>query len=196
MNALSLRGFLIMATVVALASGAAIGVYASRGRPLESLDIALIGIGSVLIGLFVGACIYMFQLTKDIRTLRRRAEEQLLPSERILLETPGTIVHYKRGQPSKAWRTVGGKLFLTTQRLVFLAHRGQPWHYQMSFPLEEIATVEPCLILGTFTGGLKLVTIAGSKELFTFGAIRDLESDRWAAAILRARYHAKPEWGV
>jgi hypothetical protein len=32
--------------------------------------------------------------------------------------------------------------------------------------------------------------------LLTFGAVRELEADRWAAAILRARYRAYPEWGL
>jgi hypothetical protein len=190
MNALSLRGFAVIATVAATISGTCILSYHGLDGP--PFDFVLIGIGSVLIGFFIGVGCYLVQLAKDIRSLSLRTED-LLPTEAILLKTPGSAVHFKTGRPSRFWEAVGGKLFLTTHRVVFLAHRGQPWHYRLSIPLEEIASAETCKVARAFTGGLKVQTTAGNAEIFTFGAVRDLDADLWVDSIYQARYRANPD---
>jgi hypothetical protein len=110
--------------------------------------------------------------------------------------SPGTLVHYRTGQPARFWDGVGGKLFLTTQRLIFVTHRGQPWCYTLSLSLAEIANADTYQLFNSIPGGMRVTTSEGRKELFTFGAIRELEADRWAAAILLARYRAYPQWGT
>ena len=141
-----------------------------------------------------GVCC-MVQVAKDIRTLHLPAKE-LAPSEAVLMETPHCIVHYRTGRPLRFWDAVGGKLVMTSHRLVFIAHHGQPWCYRIVLPLEEIARAEGTDEMRGFPGMLRVITVAGKRELFAFGAIRELDANRWAAAILHARYRLNPEWGA
>ena len=111
-------------------------------------------------------------------------------------QTPGAIVHYRTGQPRRALDAVGGKLFLTSHRLVFLAHRGQPFHYRLDLPLQEVADVAACETVLGLRGGLRVSTAGGKEELFTFGAAREAEAHRWREAILRARDEADATLGT
>src|SRR5262245_13630700 len=127
MDALSLRGFLLIAALAGLVSAAAIGACCLAGGlgPGEAAAFAAAGLP---VGLMFGGCCYLVQLAREMRALHLRAED-LLPGEVVERETPHSVVHYRTGRPGRFWETVGGKLVLTSRRLVFLAHRGQPWQY-------------------------------------------------------------------
>jgi hypothetical protein len=189
-DALSLRGFLTIAALAALPTGVAIGGYCAVTGVLGPGEAALVVLGSVVGGFLVAGVVYLVQLARELRTLHLPPEE-LLDSEAVVMQTPGSIVHYRTGRMSRVWDAVGGKLVLTNRRLFFLAHRGQPWRYRVVVPLGEVAAVASSLEAGTFPGLLQVTTTQGKEETFTFGAVRELEADRWAAAILQARYRAE-----
>jgi hypothetical protein len=193
MNPLSLKGFLGIAAAGALLFGCGIGYICLLTKGLGPDEIAGTCIGGLLLGFGVAGCSYLVHLVIAMRSLGL-APSGLLPSERVILQANG--VHYKGGRAGLFANVVGGKVILTTLWFVFLSHPGQPWRYTLFVPLEEVATAESCKIAGTFAGGLRVVTAGGAQELFTFGAVRKLEADGWAAAILLARYRAFPEWGL
>src|SRR5262249_28360136 len=124
-------------------------------------DFLLILLGSLTLGFIVAACINLVQLSGEVRSLTLPAAIAL-PSEAVVMEVMG--VHYRTGRPWRFWEAVGGKIIVTNLRLVFIAHRGQPWRYTLLIPLEEVATAEPCRILRAFTGGLRVVTVGGKTE--------------------------------
>jgi hypothetical protein len=194
MNALSLKGFLTIASVVGLFSGVGI-IYCAQVSDVGLLEVVFISFGSVVIGLVAASHFYLVQLWLEIRNMRL-SEEDLLPSESVVMESPGTLVHCRTGRPARFWNAVGGKLFLTTHRLIFVTHRCQPWCYTLSLSLGKIAGADTCQLFETIRGGMRVTMTGGKKELFTFGAVRELEADRWAAAILLARYRGYPKWGT
>jgi hypothetical protein len=194
MDALSLKGFLLIAGSIGVVAGVVIGTCRALLGPVALYEFALISAGGVVIGLMVAGVCYLVQVIKDIQTLHLPAEE-LAPSETVLMQTPHSIVHYRTWGSFRFWEAVGGKLVLTSHRLVFIAHRGQPWCYRLALPLEEVARAEG-EEAGDIPGTLRVITLGGKKEVFTFGVVRELDAGRWAAAILRARYRLNPELGA
>jgi hypothetical protein len=180
MDALTLRGFLLIAAAVTLVFETALGVYVLVDE-LEPLQILVFSLGGVTLGLVVAGCCYLVQVTKDIRNLHLPPCE-VLPSEAVVKESR-PLVHYRTGRPHRFWEAVGGKFVLTTRRLVFITHRGQPWCYKLSIPLDEITYVDDDTILGVAPGALRVNRADGKKELFTFGAVRKPEADEWVVAI-------------
>jgi hypothetical protein len=191
MNALTLKGFLGISTSASFVSAIGICLYCGLREHLDLEEVALISIGSVVIGLTVAAWSYLIQVAKDIRTLRL-ASENLLPCERVVMERLGC--HFPAGWPLKFWKSVGWKLILTSHRLAFLTHRGQPWHYRLFFPLEQIAKADTRGLFGGIPGCcLRLTTAEGKQELFNFGAIHEnLEAERWVGeySIRRVRRYS------
>ena len=193
MSALSLKGFFLIAVLAGLLFGAVLSSAAVAGLIEPGLAVPL-GIAIVPLSLMVAGLCYLVQLVREIRTLHLPAEE-LLSSEAVVMETPHSIVHFRTGRPSRLWEAVGGKLVLTSHRLVFLAHRWQPWCYRFALALDDVARTEASELLGGIPGGLRIITNSGTQELFTFGAVRELDADFWAAAILRTRYQLNPNCG-
>jgi hypothetical protein len=194
MSPLTLKGFLTIAALAALLAFAGIVIaFASQGWLLAG--VVLGAVAGHVIGLLVAGVFYLVAVTRNIARLRVPPKE-LGPGEVVVLEMAGTLVHFRSGRPVRSWEGVGGKVVLTSRRLVFLAHRGQPWHYRVELPLGEIAAAEAVPVLNGLPGGLRVVTTAGKRERFMFGVHRDLDAEQWAAAILLARYRAYPEWGA
>jgi hypothetical protein len=195
MNALSIKGFLRIALLLQITSGIVISLICWLSSDVGWTELAWIGLGSVEIGFFFAACCYLVQVTRDMRRLRLSPEE-MSPSECVIMEASCGHFHARPGATHVGpLNSVGGRLILTTHRLVFLAHRGQPWHYKLFVPLEDVAKASMCDLFGVISGGLRVNRIDGDAELFNFGAMQDLNADRWAAAILRARYHLNPDLG-
>jgi hypothetical protein len=196
MNALTLRGFLTITGLAALLLGLGffIGLHCWTDLDLEESLLAAVALGVLGAFLVAGTC-YVLQLTLELHRMRLPADE-LEPFEALTLDMKGTLVHFRTGRSWRFWDAVGGKLFLTDRRLLFLAHRGQYWHYRLSIPLGQIANAEPAAVFGGIPGALRITLVDSKQELFTFGAVRGLEADRWAAAILLARYRAHPDWGA
>ncbi len=188
MDALTIRGFLSIALLVEV-----ICVFVGVGN-LGSRFFFDQGwlIPTTLLSFIVALSCHGLQLVLHFRRLHLTAEH-LLPSESVLLETSYAVIHYRTGRLWSVWGHVGGKLVLTSHRLVFLAHRGQPWWYRLALPLEEIERAESSESFSALPGYLRVTTMAGKQELFAFGPIREIETDRWAAAILQARYRLNPD---
>lgn len=193
MSDLSLKRFLRVGLCVAGLFWLALGLFFAARGGAGWEDFFGIAVAGALVGFLASSCRYLVLLAREIQQLHLPVEK-LEEGEEVLLETLHSMVHYRTGRPSRFWEAVGGKLYLTNQRLVFLAHRGQPWHYELSLALDAIVQAETCLILDHIPGGLRVLTAAGEEELFTFGAVHELEADRFAAGILLARYRAYPDW--
>lgn len=188
---MSLREFVRTSLLTAAVVWLAVGGYILSQRPPAWEDFILLGIGGLEAGFFMGGIRYLILHLHDVATMRFPADE-LGDGERVLMESTGSIVHYRTGRTTRFWEAVGGRLYLTNRRVVFITFRGQWWSYRISLKLDSILRAETCPILNTFAGGLCLTTAEG-KDLFTFGAVRELEVERWAAAILLARYRAHPD---
>jgi hypothetical protein len=129
-------------------------------------------------GLLAAAALYLGHVVKSQRSLKV-AEEELGATEQVLKQTLMSIVHYRTGRAWRFWEAAGGKLFLTSSRLIFRAHAGQPWRYELVIPLAELAGAAPCRIVG-LPNGLTVERIDGTKELFGCG----MESvEEWVSAI-------------
>jgi hypothetical protein len=178
----SLKRFLRVAQVVSTLVGAIIGLLVGAPGNVESMILRFVGGG--LAGLMISSCFYLLLVSKDL-ALAEIPKEELNDSEAVLLKNAGSMVHYKTGRPLRFWEGVGGTLFLTNQALTFRAHKGQPWSYWVTIPIDEIANVKPCKILKIFSGGLRVDRRDGTFELFTFGAMGN--SRGWATAILAVR---------
>jgi hypothetical protein len=151
-----------------------------------------IGIGGSMFALEVCAGWYCGLMIWQMRQLLLSSEE-LWPDEHFYLQPPTVVSHFRSGRALLIWEAVGGQLFLTNRRLIFLALRGQFWHYRLDIDLGEIVTAEAGNLFGPVAGGLRVVTTAGQSELFGFGAARYLLASEWAAAIMLARYRSDPE---
>ncbi len=81
---------------------------------------------------------------KSLRTLQLANDDLLLPTEVVKKQTQLNVVYYRTGRPLRFWEAAGGKLFLTTSRLIFKAHPDQPWAFwacDRALPLDEIVLV-------------------------------------------------------
>jgi hypothetical protein len=169
-----------------------VGLISYVNGALDSVAALFIWIGGGLFALWMCACWYSALLVWQIRPLNLSSEE-LRPGEKFCLQPPTVITHFRSGRALLIWEAIGGKLFLTNRRLIFVALRGQFWHYRIDIDLEEIVTAEACNLFGPVAGGLRVGTTAGKSELFNFGAVRYLQTSEWAAAIMLARYRSDPE---
>lgn len=71
------------------------------------------------------------------------------PGEKLLMW--GGANHWK-GKES-----VGGYLYLTDERLVFISHKVNIQNHKLSIPLEEISSVRPCQTLVVVPNGMEVV---------------------------------------
>jgi hypothetical protein len=130
---------------------------------------------------FAAGLVYLPWLMMDIAGLSL-PESDLLPGERPVPGGVWVANHRHRGWPQRLQGMTGGKLFLTDRRLVYRAHGGQPWNYELSIPLEEI---EEARGVGGLLGQLQVERADGSEERFNLGPVANVEAR--AAEILDAR---------
>ncbi|MGZ5662843.1 MAG: hypothetical protein ACXWG6_15860 [Usitatibacter sp.] len=93
-----------------------------------------------------------------------------------------TVVHHGPANHFKGIEAVGGKLFLTNQRLVFRSHRFNVQAHEESYPLDEIVSTEPARTLGIVPNGLLLQMRDGRRERFVVGG-----RSEWVSLLRRAR---------
>jgi hypothetical protein len=189
MDALTKKGFLTIALLAALLAGLAIGGFCSATRGLGLPELAATLTGAVFLGFTVAGVWYLVQLSQELKSLHLPAGE-LAPGEEVLRETPGSITHRPSGQPRSWTGPIGGRLVLTSRRLVFLAHRGQPQHYRLDLPLQAITEARPAEVLPSLPGGLQVVRQDGRQELFLFGIARVPEVEQWVKAIRQTCGHS------
>ena len=94
----------------------------------------------------------------------------------------------------QGWEAVGGRLFLTDQRLVFKSHRFNLQKHQTSIGLEEIAFIKPSNIFLVVPNGMSVFLKNGNKEEFVVWNRKD-----WIdkiGQIRRAREQASAKGGI
>ena len=127
--------------------------------------------GAVASGLVFGLAMASFTAMMRRSFARTRPE---FKGEELLRDGPAN--HFLNGEG------VGGWLFLTKERLLFRSHQFNVQCHELSFPLAEIAEVQPARTVGLFPNGLRLVTHSGKNERFVVEAHR-----RWCDEIIRAQ---------
>jgi hypothetical protein len=142
-------------------------------------NVGLVAGVAVFGGLVSAAILYARHMMLSMRSLRP-TEGYLGRTELILKETPWGFVHHRTGRPWRFWEAVGGKLFLTSSRLIFRAHAGQFWRYELAIPLSEVADVKPCYTAHV-PKGLTVVRTDGTKELFACDPWENV--DEWVSAL-------------
>lgn len=111
--------------------------------------------------------------------MRLSMTPEFLPGETIIKESPATR-YYQRGLKGGS---SNGKLWLTSQRLIFKAGFG----YQMSLPLYNLSRVEPG-VYGLFNFKVLHLTFDnGREERFSIQ-----QPETWPEAVLAAKAGASP----
>lgn len=189
MDPLTLRGFALIAAIAApLGAAATWFAVGADSEVTAGEQAAFAAIGGLFVGFCAAGVCYLVAHARNARSVRL-SEAELRFGEAVLLESAGSMVHYRTGQPHLPWDAIGGRLVLTNQRLVFLGFRGQPTRPCLEIPLGEIEGVRPCQIrtaIGPVPGGLR-VRLSERDELFGFGAVFAGEATRWSEAIDAAR---------
>lgn len=104
---------------------------------------------------------------------------ELRPGERLLREGPANL--------QRGWETVGGKLFLTSERLVFESHAFNVQRGVTEIPVAEVTDARPVWtrflgLLPLFPNSLAVTTKAGAEHRFVL-----FDRMGWAEAIDAAR---------
>lgn len=94
----------------------------------------------------------------------------------IILNAGEMILHSTPGNHIKGIEAVGGKLYLTNQRLVFKSHKMNIQKHELSIDLNDIAYVQRYKVLSLMNNGLEVVTNQNKKEKFV---VEPQEVDGW-----------------
>jgi hypothetical protein len=193
-NPLTLKGFLRITLIVCVLVWLVGGLILAAAKSLTFEACFSVGVGGAMIGWMVPGSIYVILVAREICKLEFPSGE-LRPAEEVLMVLPGRGALMRYFWPIPFRIAVGGKLFLTNQRILFAPHRGQPGSQPLSVELEEIANAEPFSYMGFISGALRVITRSGHEEQFTFGFVQGepFASD-WAEMILwtRDRTHLDP----
>ncbi len=84
-------------------------------------------------------------------------------------EAGESVVHFGPANHFKGLESVGGKLFLTSQRLRFRSHTMNVQTHDESYPLDTIVAVEATRTLGLIPNGLLVRLRDGRAERFVVG---------------------------
>lgn len=96
----------------------------------------------------------------------------LWDGERVLKQGHANLV--------RGWLTIGGWLFLTDQRLLFLPHGLHLRREPVSISLLDVLAVRPAMTLGIIPNGLHLVASGGDQRFLVF------DRGSWLAEIRHA----------
>jgi hypothetical protein len=123
---------------------------------ISIIKIALSGsFGGALAGLLFGLLIGSFANSKFLTKATKIATR---PGETILFETVAN--HFKGAEG------VGGKLYLTTKRLVFKSHKFNIQNHELSINLSDVYEVNRYKTAGLVNNGLAVTTTSGAIEKF------------------------------
>lgn len=82
----------------------------------------------------------------------------------------------------QGWEAVGGRLFLTDQRLIFKSHRLNVQRHETSMELEEVASIKPRNNFLLVPNGVSIFLRNGYEERFVIWSRRD-----WITKIRQAK---------
>ncbi|MDN3655424.1 GRAM domain-containing protein [Ferruginibacter paludis] len=119
--------------------------------------------GGAVAGVLFG---WMMGFFADSELLLKGTKINTLTDESILFETGAN--HFKGAEG------VGGKLYLTNQRLVFKSHKFNIQNHERSINLSDIGQVERYKIWGLINKGLLVTTLHNKTEKFVVQQI-----DEW-----------------
>ncbi len=128
---------------------------------------------SALSGL-LGGVIFVFLFSKFKRILKIAVSSKidLLPDEKILLQDTANHI--------KGFESVGGRLFLTSQRLIFISHKMNIQNHTLSIERNDITLAEKCNVLKVFKNGLLVKLNNQIQEKFVVAF-----SDKWIEKLNR-----------
>ncbi|HNT24157.1 MAG TPA: GRAM domain-containing protein [Anaerolineales bacterium] len=98
----------------------------------------------------------------------------LEPGERIIKQGPAN--HFK------GIEAVGGGIYLTDRRLVFISHAVNVQTHEEAYPLSSIIAIRPRNTLGLVPNGMTVVLADGREERFVIWGRKD-----WIKKILQAQ---------
>jgi hypothetical protein len=111
--------------------------------------------GGAVAGFLFG---WMMGLFANSKLLTKGTKINTLTDERILFETGAN--HFKGAEG------VGGRLYLTNQRLVFKSHKFNIQNHELSIRLSDIRQIEKYKIWGLINKGLSVTTLDNKTEKF------------------------------
>ncbi len=126
------------------------------GLTAKNITISIVSgiIGGVIGGFLFGWLVGRFTKSKSVALATKIDTRE---NEIILFETPAN--HFKGAEG------VGGKLYLTDQRLVFKSHKFNIQNHELSIPLSGIDNTSRYKTLGLVNNGLAITT-CGKVEKF------------------------------
>lgn len=119
-------------------------------------------IGGAISGLFFAWFMARFANSKSVA---QSTKIEIADGETILFETGAN--HFKGAEG------VGGKLYLTNQRLVFKSHKFNIQKHELSIGLRDIAKVDRYKTLGLVNNGLMVTTSENTTEKFVVQQIEE-----------------------
>ena len=125
---------------------------------IKSITIGLLS--GVLSGVLYGWLIGRFLKSKSVT---ESTKIQTDADENILFETPAN--HFKGVE------AVGGKLYLTSKRIIFKSHKLNIQNHQLSIKLTDIETFDRYKTLGLVNNGLSIITSDQKTEKFVVSEI-------------------------
>ena len=158
--------FLKMTFFTGVPFGLFMGLFLSFKNGI-SLGIGL-GLAS---GLSFGLLLAAFATWQGSRFERKAPS---LDGEQLLKQGPAN--HFR------GWEGVGGWLYLTNKRLLFLSHSVNIQNHALSMPLTEIEEIQTCSTAWIIPNGLRIVTAQGVERFVVEGRRRWLEEVSQAKA--------------
>ncbi|MEO8821127.1 MAG: GRAM domain-containing protein [Ginsengibacter sp.] len=126
---------------------------------LTTRNIIITIVSSLIGGVFTGFLFgWMMGLLANSKYLTKSIHIETGVNEAIVFETGAN--HFKGAE------AVGGKLYLTNQRLVFKSHKLNIQNHELSIPLSDIENVDRYKALGISNNGLIVETINHTIEKF------------------------------
>ena len=124
-------------------------------------------VGGALAGLLFG---WLMGLFANSKLFTQGTKIDTEPGETILFETGAN--HFK------GIEAVGGKLYLTTRRLVFKSHKFNIQNHELSMRLSDIEKVDRYKTAGIVNNGLAVTTTRGVIEKFVVQ-----QPDQWLSLL-------------
>jgi hypothetical protein len=141
----------------------------------EIIKLVVEGISTVIFASFLyGLLMSAFIKSKFVKNTTKISTQ---PDETILFETPAN--HFK------SIEAVGGKLYLTNQRLIFQSHKLNIQNHQLSINLNDIDNVHRYKTLGMIDNGLSITTNNSTTKNFVVE-----QPAKWIEMLLDKKLHA------
>jgi hypothetical protein len=168
------KSFAITAVVTGIAFGIPMGLLS--GVVLTIARGSSFGVSFGLVSSVASGAAFGLGMAGFMAFFRRRVScaRPQFTGEQLLHDGPAN--HFVNGEG------VGGRLFLTKERVLFRSHGFNIQCHELSVPLAEITQAEPVRTARIFPNGLRLVTRTGKEERFV---VR--EHRRWCDEIFRAQ---------